>query len=216
MTFSAGGTCSAMAALVSPILGRSSKMSTSPRRSPSTSTVPFVGKIEVAATWSSVVLPAPFGPMRIQRSSSCAVQSMLRSRTAESRRTSTPRSRSTSSDISGPLSPRGARSIGPLVVPPRPNLRHGGPSGPAGRDLPAALLAADRDQRGLGAVLHAELGQHRAYVGLDRLLRDTQRPGDFPVGAAFGQLGQDLPLTAGEGVQAAPRPAGRTQQVRSG
>jgi hypothetical protein len=98
MTFSPAGTCSAIEELVSPIRGRRSKMSTSPIFSPSTSTVPCEGKAVVAASWSSVVLPAPFGPIKIQRSSPCAVQSTLRSRTAESRLTSTPRSRSTSSD----------------------------------------------------------------------------------------------------------------------
>src|ERR1700730_13196045 len=207
MTFSFGGTCSATAALVRPIRGRRSKMSTSPSRSPSTSTVPWVGNNVVAATWSRVVLPAPFGPMRIQRSFSCAAQSTLRSRTAASRRTSTPRSRSTSSDIRGPLRLGIPSRLNLLVIPPRLNLRHRSPAGP---DY-GLVLMADREQRGLGAVLHAELGQHRADVGLDRLLRDVQRAGDLPVGAALGEFGQDLALAGGERVQ--PRgPVTRPEQ----
>src|SRR5580704_2483398 len=228
MTFSAGGTCSAIAALVSPIRGRRSKMSTSPRRSPSTSTVPSVGAVSLADNWSRVVLPAPFGPIRIQRSSPCAVQSTLRSRTAASRRTSTPRSRSTSSDIRLPFS----------APPPRPNLCHSTPLSPARstvrpanladrpeispnetrpgwiayymvvharRERRLALFVPDRDQGGLGAVLHAELGQHGTHVRLHRLLRDGQGPGDLPVGPALGDLGQHLALPAGERVQAVHR-----------
>src|SRR6516165_8309127 len=176
MTFSLGGTCSATAALVSPILGRRSNRSTSPSRSPRTSTVPCEGNMAAAATWSKEVLPAPLGPIRIQRSSSCAVQSTLRSRTAASRRTSTPRSRSTSSDIRAPF--RAAlgglrRLVVPSVVPSRPNLRHRTPAGLAERDLSGPgfvpVFVADREQRGLGTVLHAELGQHRAHVSLDGL-----------------------------------------------
>ena len=49
-----------------------------------------------------MVLPAPFGPITIQRSSSCAVQSTLRSNSDVSRRTDTPRSLSTSSDTAPP------------------------------------------------------------------------------------------------------------------
>src|ERR1700761_2979498 len=56
----------------------------------------------VEATWSRVVLPAPFGPITIQRSSSCAVQSTFRSSSDVSRRTDTPRSFSTSSDTVPP------------------------------------------------------------------------------------------------------------------
>jgi len=65
---------------------------------PSTSTVPSVGNSKVAATWSRVVFPAPFGPMTIQRSLSCAVQLIFRNSSDDSRRTDTPRSLSTSSD----------------------------------------------------------------------------------------------------------------------
>src|ERR1700724_1497636 len=186
MTFSPGGTCSAIAALVSPIRGRRSKMSTSPRRSPSTSTVPSVGNIRVAATWSRVVLPAPFGPIRIQRSSPCAVQSTLRSRTAASRRTSTPRSRSTSSDIRLP-SPPHRRDRTYATAPPsaQPDRRLGRLTWRTARKYhqmrrdfaglrELAPFVPDRDQGGLGAVLHAELGQHRAHVRLHRLLRDGQ------------------------------------------
>src|SRR5260370_2413787 len=203
MTFSPGGTCSAIAVLVSPILGRRSKMSTSPSRSPSTSTVPSLANIIVATTWSRVVLPAPFGPIRIHRSSPCAVQSTLRSRTAASRLTSTPRSRSTSSDIEPPFSARAA--MDPRAHwPPRPNLCHRGrpsPGGPA-NGLLRPPLVPDREQGGLDAVLHAELGQHRAYVRLHRLLRDTQGPRDLPVGAPLGEFGEHLALAAGERVQA--------------
>src|SRR5580693_7850615 len=232
MTFSPGGTCSAIEALVSPILGRRSKMSTSPSFSPRISTVPWEGNASVAAIWSSVVLPAPLGPMRIHRSSPCAVQSTLRSRTAESRLTSTPRSRSTSSDIRPPFFARHhgpAGSIGrrDRTYATAPCLAQPGadnPSRPPGRPpgvqhhrvcAPGPWLAfsllADREQRGLGAVLDAELGQHRTHVRLDRLLRDAQRPCDLPVGPAVGEFGQDLALPAGERVQARSR-ARRTHQ----
>src|SRR5271166_3647086 len=118
MTFSPGGTFSASDALAMPIRGRRSKTSTSPSRSPRTSTVPSVGNRVVAATWRRVVLPAPFGPIRIQRSSSCAVQSTLRSSIDVSRRTPTPRNRKSSSDIWSPPFQAARRP------PPRPNLRY--------------------------------------------------------------------------------------------
>ncbi len=70
MTFSAGGTWSATTALARPIRGRRSKTSVAPSRSPRISAVPSVGNSWVAATWSSVVLPAPLGPMTTHRSSS--------------------------------------------------------------------------------------------------------------------------------------------------
>ena len=85
----------------------------------------------VAAIWSKVVLPAPFGPIRIQRSSPCTVQSTLRRRTAASRLTSTPRSRSTSSDTRTPSSARHPW-IRRLEWPPRPNLCHCAPGSPPG------------------------------------------------------------------------------------
>ena len=78
--------------------GRSSYTSTSepgPRRSPSTSTSPEVGRSMVDATCSRVVLPAPFEPSTAQFSPSLTVQSTpVRSvdvprRTVTSRRTRT-------------------------------------------------------------------------------------------------------------------------------
>src|SRR5579875_2765432 len=200
MTFSPGGTCSATAALVSPIRGRRSKTSTSPSRSPSTSTVPEEGNIAVAATWSRVVLPAPFGPIRIHRSFSCAVQSTLRSSTAASRRTSTPRSRSTSSDM-GFLPRLGwlrDRTYATAPGTSQPTCRIGWPE--------LVPLVPHRHQRRLGAVLDAELGEHRADVRLHRLLRDAERARDLPVGPAPGQFREHLALAAGQRAQ--PRVAG--------
>src|ERR1700761_9110586 len=66
----------------------------------------------VEATWSSVVLPAPFGPIRIHRSSACAVQSTFRSSSDVSRRTDTPRSLSTSSDTAPPHAGRPPLQLG--------------------------------------------------------------------------------------------------------
>src|ERR1700722_8578164 len=83
---------------------------------------------------------------------------------------------------------------------------------PARPRLSGRVLVPDREQRGLGAVLHTELGQHRADVGLDRLLRDVQGTGDLAVGAALGQFGQDPAHAGGEGVQAAAGPGGRLEQ----
>src|SRR5690348_2994224 len=80
-----------------------------------------------------------------------------------------------------------------------------------------APFVPDRDQGGLGAVLHAELGQHRTHVRLHRLLRDGQRPGDLPVGPALGDLGEHLALPAGERVQAGHRvPAAAVADQRAG
>jgi enoyl-CoA hydratase/carnithine racemase len=45
------------------------------------------------------------------------------------------------------------------------------------------LLVAEGEDRGLDAVLEAELGEDAADVGLDRLLADRQVPGDLPVAA---------------------------------
>ena len=53
-------------------------------------------------------------------------------------------------------------------------------------------------QRGLGAVGHAELGEQVAHVGLDRLLRDAEFQGDPLVGVAEGDQLKDLALAAGE------------------
>ena len=83
----------ASAALVSPIRGRSSKTSTAPRVSPSSRTSPRVGCICAAASCSSVVFPAPFGPSTTQRWSASTVQSTPRSRWVSPRTTSTRSSR---------------------------------------------------------------------------------------------------------------------------
>ena len=72
--------------------------------SPSTSTVPCVGTSSVAATCSSVVLPAPFGPMMTQLSSLRAVQLTSRSSIDRSYLTPTSRSLSTSAAIRFPPS----------------------------------------------------------------------------------------------------------------
>ena len=55
---------------------------------------------------------------------------------------------------------------------------------------------AHRVQRGLGAIGHAELGQHRADVGFHRLLRHVQQARDLPVGPALGDLREHLTLRA--------------------
>src|SRR5690606_7895047 len=65
-TVSSAGTRSAIAALVWPMRGRSSKTSTAPRRSPRISAVPEVGCMLAEATWSNVVFPAPLGPTMTQ------------------------------------------------------------------------------------------------------------------------------------------------------
>src|SRR5688500_8056024 len=80
----------ASAALVSPIRGRSSKTPTAPRVSPSSRTSPRVGCIWAAASCSSVVLPAPFGPRITHRWSASTFQSTPRSRWFCPRTTSTP------------------------------------------------------------------------------------------------------------------------------
>ena len=67
---------------MSPIRGRSSNTSTVPSTSPRMPATPDVGWICAAATWSSVVLPAPLGPRTTQRSSSSTVQSTASSRVA--------------------------------------------------------------------------------------------------------------------------------------
>lgn len=77
------------AALARPIRGRRSNTSVWPSRSPRISTEPSDGNSSDAATWSSVVFPAPFGPITTQRSSSLTLQSMPRSRAAPSLRTAT-------------------------------------------------------------------------------------------------------------------------------
>src|SRR5260221_254834 len=64
----------------------------------------------------------------------------------------------------------------------------------------------DGQKRRLRPVGHAELGEYRADVRLDGLLGYLQQPGDLPVGAALGDLRQDLALAAGERADAALRP----------
>src|SRR5215203_1051026 len=67
---------SASAAEVSPIRGRSSTTSTQPSTSPSTPATPLDGWICAEITCSSVVLPAPLGPITTQRSVSSTSQLM--------------------------------------------------------------------------------------------------------------------------------------------
>ena len=68
------GCRSAIAALARPMRGRSSKTSTAPSTSPRTPATPVVGCMRPAASCSSVVLPAPFGPSMTQRSPSSTSQ----------------------------------------------------------------------------------------------------------------------------------------------
>src|SRR5262249_32895318 len=96
-TFSSAGMRCASAELVKPIRGRSSNTSTLPSFSPRTYASPTVGCIIAPPICSSVVLPAPLGPMMTQRSSSSTVQSTLSSSTLSPRRTVTPTNCSTAS-----------------------------------------------------------------------------------------------------------------------
>src|SRR6185295_13666143 len=68
-------------------------------------------------------------------------------------------------------------------------------AGPGGHYLPEVVAShaswlgvdeagADGEEGGLGAVLHAQLGQDRAHVGLHRLLGEAEFAGDLAVGAA--------------------------------
>ena len=105
--------------------------------------MPSVGNNWVAATWSRVVLPAPFGPITTHRSSSWTVQVTSRSSIDPPRLMPTPRKRITSSDI--PLLP--ARHLSD------PNLRYGATAGtavPAGRvgACPAADTAVPTGRAG--------------------------------------------------------------------
>jgi hypothetical protein len=52
--------------------------------------------------------------------------------------------------------------------------------------LAAVGLVAQGEDRGLDAVLQAELGEDAADVGLDGLLADDQVPGDLPVAVTAG------------------------------
>ena len=70
--------------------GRSSKTSVVPSTSSRIPATPEVGCICAAATWSSVVLPAPLGPRTTQRSSSSTSQLTSSSSSDWPRRTVTP------------------------------------------------------------------------------------------------------------------------------
>ena len=61
--------------LASPMRRRCSRTSTAPQRSPSTSTVPVVGKRYSDRTLTRLVLPDPFGPSTIHRSCGAMSQS---------------------------------------------------------------------------------------------------------------------------------------------
>ena len=82
--------CRVTAPLTNATRGRSVRTSTWPRRAPSTSTVPAVGHSRAAATWSSVVLPEPFGPRITQRSPISTRQSIPCNTGTPSRCTVTP------------------------------------------------------------------------------------------------------------------------------
>src|ERR1700745_985121 len=182
MTFSPAGTRSASAALVSPMRGRRSNTSTSPSRPPSTSTVPSVGNVIVAATCSSVVLPAPLGPITIQRSSSCASQSTLRNSRDASRRTDTPRSLSTSSDTCCPFQGPRPEARSPAADPPHATLIEG-----THQALPG--LPVRGGGRAAGSVLHA-MNHPRTTLLITLTGRD--RPG--VTSRLFGELGR-FPLS---------------------
>src|SRR6266702_1464892 len=208
MTFSLGGTRSAIAALARPIRGRRSNTSEAPSGSPRISAVPSEGYNWAAATWSSVVLPAPFGPTITQRSSSWTVQVMSRSSREPPRWTPTPRSRTTSSDIWLPPG-------GPVRPEPTP-LRRGCQPGRDEVAGPSAGQVAHRIEGGLRPVGHPQLGEYRADVRLHCLLRHLQQPGDLPVGPALGDLRQHFAFAGGERLQAGHgvRPAAGTHQCR--
>jgi RimJ/RimL family protein N-acetyltransferase/GNAT superfamily N-acetyltransferase len=63
------------------------------------------------------------------------------------------------------------------------------------------------EDRGLGAVGQAQLGQDAGDVALDRLLGDRQGPGDLAVGTAPGDLAQHVGLARGEQLERAGRGA---------
>ena len=105
----------ARAALTNPIRRRSSRASTAPIRAPRTSTVPRLGQRYVAAIWTRVVLPDPFGPTIAQRSPARTVQSTPSRIQRPSRRTPTPVSRTTTA-ASG--------STGPTTRLERPGEQH--------------------------------------------------------------------------------------------
>src|SRR6185436_16498064 len=76
-----------------PTRRRSSRASIRPIVLPRTSTAPVVGQRYVLATWTSVVLPEPFGPTTTHRSPSPTAQSIGPRIVRPERRTDTPVSR---------------------------------------------------------------------------------------------------------------------------
>ena len=109
-----------------PIAVRISRKSTLPICSPTSRTMPVLGNICALATRISVVLPAPLGPMMIQRSSSSTCQLRGERIAFPSRTTDTPRmsimmSSSTAASFAG-LEIRGdvdgvRSTVMPLMVP---------------------------------------------------------------------------------------------------
>ena len=68
-----------------------------------------------------------------------------------------------------------------------------------GRPLAGADQACFvRGHDGLGAAAEAELGEDPVHVRLDRREADDERGGDFVIGAAAGDRGEDLALSLGE------------------
>ena len=90
-----------------------------------------------------------------------------------------------------------------------PSRRLGAQPGERGHDQ-ARLVRGDHR---LGPVAQAELGQHPADVGLDRLLADDEPGGDLRVGQALGDQPQHLGLARGQRGRASAgrRPAARPQ-----
>src|ERR1022692_1649362 len=163
MTFSAGGTRSARAALASPIRVRRSKMSASVTFSPRISAVPWVGGSRAAATWRSVVLPAPFGPITTQLSPLWTVQSTSRSSIDFSRRMPSPRSRSTSSDMRSP--PASGSSSSNLRHPARRGARVPVPlTAMSEPQITLLITLTGRDRPGVTSRLFAVLAAHRLSV----------------------------------------------------
>ncbi|MBD3008567.1 phosphatase PAP2 family protein [Streptomyces sp. 5-10] len=82
---------------------------------------------------------------------------------------------------------------------------------PAVRAVSALLGRPGRKDSGLMGdhgggrpVLHAQPGQDRAHMGLDRPLDDLQPTGDPAVGQPAAEQGQHLPLPGGQGVDPFP------------
>src|SRR5262249_14402332 len=90
---------SACTGLTRPTRYLRSKTFTRPRREPNSSAVPVDGNSRLAATWSSVVLPAPFGPSTTHRSPAETAQLTPESRTDPSRTTVTSSRRNTAAGM---------------------------------------------------------------------------------------------------------------------